>query len=188
MNMFCKINDGVIDIWSEVLRAAPASSRLFILAPRGSHRQRVTESFRDRGVDSSRVDFLDRCPRAKYLKLFHQLDLLLDTFPYNGHTTSLDSFWMGVPVVSLAGKTAVSRAGLSLATNLGLTELVATDAQQFVNIAIGLADDLPRLAKLRATLRQRMQDSPLMDAPRFTRNLEAAFRQMWQRWCATGTL
>jgi predicted O-linked N-acetylglucosamine transferase (SPINDLY family) len=75
-----------------------------------------------------------------------------------------------------------------LATNLGLTELVATDAQQFVNIAIGLADDLPRLAKLRATLRQRMQDSPLMDAPRFTRNLEAAFRQMWQRWCATGTL
>jgi predicted O-linked N-acetylglucosamine transferase (SPINDLY family) len=188
MNMFCKINDGVIDIWSEVLRAAPASSRLFILAPRGSHRQRVTESFRDRGVDSSRVDFLDRCPRAKYLKLFHQLDLLLDTFPYNGHTTSLDSFWMGVPVVSLAGKTAVSRAGLSLATNLGLTELVATDAQQFVNIAIGLADDLPRLAQLRATLRQRMQDSPLMDAPRFTRNLEAAFRQMWQRWCATGTL
>jgi predicted O-linked N-acetylglucosamine transferase (SPINDLY family) len=69
-----------------------------------------------------------------------------------------------------------------------LTELVATDAQQFVNIAIGFADDLPRLAQLRATLRQRMQDSPLMDAPRFTRNLEAAFRQMWQRWCATGTL
>ena len=107
----------------------------------------------------------------------------LDTFPYNGHTTSLDSMWMGVPVVTLIGKTAVGRAGFSQLSNIGLTELAAGDEKSFVRIASELASNLPRLATLRSQLRQRMQSSPLMDAPRFARDIEAAYRVMWRRWC-----
>jgi predicted O-linked N-acetylglucosamine transferase (SPINDLY family) len=94
---------------------------------------------------------------------------------------------MGVPVVTLVGNTVVGRAGLSQLTNLGLPELIAGNPEQYVGIAAGLAGDLPRLAELRRTLRPRMQTSPLMDAPRFARNIEAAYRQMWQTWCAEGT-
>jgi len=107
----------------------------------------------------------------------------LDTFPYNGHTTSLDAFWMGVPVVSLAGKTPVSRAGLSQLSNLGLRELVAHSTEDYARIAIELAGDLPRLGEPRATLRDRMKRSVLMDAPRFARQIEEAYQEMWQGWC-----
>ena len=91
---------------------------------------------------------------------------------------------MGAPVVSLAGQTAVGRGGLSILSNVGLPDLVARDPEQYVEIATSLAKDLPRLGQLRATLRDRMQKSPLMDAPRFARNVEAAYREMWRRWCA----
>ena len=90
---------------------------------------------------------------------------------------------MGVPIVTLVGDTAAARAGLSLLTNLGLPDLIAETPDQFVSIAVGLARDLPRLSELRATLRDRLRASPLMDAPRL-RELEAAYREMWRRWCA----
>jgi predicted O-linked N-acetylglucosamine transferase (SPINDLY family) len=135
-------------------------------------------------VEARRVEFFELLPRREYLELYHRLDIVLDTFPYNGHTTSLDALWMGVPVVSLAGDAPVSRAGLSQLTNLGLPELVAHSEEDYVRIAAELADDFPRLAQLRATLRHRMENSVLMDAPRFARNVEAAYRSMWQTWCA----
>jgi predicted O-linked N-acetylglucosamine transferase (SPINDLY family) len=100
------------------------------------------------------------------------------------NTTSLDSLWMGVPVVTLVGKTVVGRAGLSQLTNLGLCELNANTPEEFVAIAAALAGDLARLSELRRALRECMQSSPLMDAPRFARNIEAAYREMWRRWCA----
>jgi predicted O-linked N-acetylglucosamine transferase (SPINDLY family) len=115
--------------------------------------------------------------------LHHRIDLGLDTFPYNGHTTSLDSFWMGVPVVTLVGQRAVSRAGWCQLSNLGLPELAAQTAEQFVRIAVEIAKDLPRLEQLRSTLRRRMEQSPMMDAPKFARNIEAAYRRMWHTWC-----
>ncbi|HMD53212.1 MAG TPA: hypothetical protein VKJ65_01520 [Phycisphaerae bacterium] len=90
---------------------------------------------------------------------------------------------MGVPVVSLSGQTAVGRAGKSILTNVGLPELVAKMPEEYVDIAIKLAGDLSRLAELRNTLRQRMENSPLMDAKRFARNVEAAYREMWRKWC-----
>ena len=102
----------------------------------------------------------------------------------NGHTTSMDSFWMGVPVVTIVGQTVVGRAGVSLAQNLGLPELIAQTPYEFIRIAVALARDLPRLAKMRANLRERMRSSSLMDAPRFARDVKAAYRTMWQRWCA----
>ena len=92
---------------------------------------------------------------------------------------------MGVPVVALKGKLGVGRGGVSLLSNVGLPELIAQTESDYVQIAADLARDLPRLAKIRATLRQRMQASPLMNAPRFARNMEAAYRQMWRTWCAS---
>jgi predicted O-linked N-acetylglucosamine transferase (SPINDLY family) len=132
------------------------------------------------------MEFVAKQSRWEYLNIYHRIDIGLDTVPYNGHTTSLDSFWMGVPVITLVGQTAVGRAGLSQLTNLGLPELVARTPEQYVQIATDLAKDLPRLAELRRTLRPRMQASPLMDAPRFARNVEAAYRQMWRNWCRQG--
>ena len=94
---------------------------------------------------------------------------------------------MGVPVVTLVGPTVVGRAGLCQLMNLGLPELIASSPEEYVRVAAELAQDLPRLSDLRATLRDRMQASPLMDAPRFARNLEAAYRAMWKRWCRSQT-
>ena len=117
---------------------------------------------------------------------YDKVDIGLDTFPYNGHTTSLDSFWMGVPVVTLVGQTVVGRAGLSQLTNLGLKDLAAFSPDQFVRLAVELAKDQARLKDLRSGLRQRMQHSPLMDAVGFTRGIEQAFRGMWRDWCGQG--
>jgi predicted O-linked N-acetylglucosamine transferase (SPINDLY family) len=122
---------------------------------------------------------------VEYLNLYRQLDIGLDPLPYNGITTTCDALWMGVPVVSLLGHTPAGRAGLGLLRTVGLPELVAATENNFVQIATELAVNRPRLIELRSTLRQRMQGSPLMDGLRFARNVEAAYRTMWRRWCAS---
>jgi predicted O-linked N-acetylglucosamine transferase (SPINDLY family) len=122
-------------------------------------------------------------PRAAYFAAYHDIDIVLDTFPYNGHTTSLDALWMGVPVVTLVGDTVVGRAGSSHLHNLGLTEWAASTPEEFVHAAVTLAADHQRLAELRHELPERMRASPLTDAKDFARGVEAAFRQMWQTWC-----
>jgi predicted O-linked N-acetylglucosamine transferase (SPINDLY family) len=129
------------------------------------HHQRTEDFLTGEAVAAERVEFVAPRPRKEFLELYHRLDVVLDTFPYNGHTTSLDALWMGVPVVSLCGERAVSRAGLGQLSNLGLPELVAFTEDQCVDIATKLANDIPRLQELRATLRQRKENSVLMDAP-----------------------
>jgi protein O-GlcNAc transferase len=181
LNNFSKVNEPVLRLWARVLGKVK-DSRLVLLSRIGSPRQRTLEVLGREGVEARRVEFVDFRPRREYLGTYHRLDIVLDTFPYNGHTTSLDALWMGVPVVSLAGETPVSRAGLSQLTNLGLPELVARSEEDYVKIAVELAGDLPRLAQLRSSLRARMQASVLMDAPRFTRQVEQAYREMWQAW------
>jgi len=183
LNNFCKINEEILALWAQVLRQV-AGSRLALLTKPGAHRQRTAEFLSRQGVAPGRLEFLDHRARRDYLEMYHRIDLGLDSFPYNGHTTSLDSFWMGVPVVTLVGPTAVSRAGWCQLSNLGLPELAGQTPEEFVRIAVALARDLPRLAELRSTLRHRMERSPLMDAPRFARHIEAAYRQMWRAWCA----
>ena len=183
LNNFCKVNERVLALWARVLGRVKGS-RLVMRSPGGSHRQRTLEALEREGIDARRVEFVPSRPQREYLEQYHQLDIVLDTAPYNGHTTSLDALWMGVPVVSLAGETPVSRGGLSQLTNLGLPDLVTHSESEFVTIAESLANDLPRLARLRSTLRHRMENSVLMDAPRFARNIEAAYRAMWQHWCA----
>jgi protein O-GlcNAc transferase len=183
LNNFCKVNDESLALWARVLRAVPMS-RLVLLAPRDPARERLLGKLEAEGVASARVEFAaDRVSRAEYLRLYGGIDVGLDPLPYNGHTTSLDAFWMGVPTLTLVGKTVVGRAGLSLLCNLGLKELAAEAPDEFEAIATRLANDLDRLEQLRSSLRGRMQQSPLMDGPRFARNMEQAYREMWRRWC-----
>ena len=179
LNNFCKVNDGCLALWAQVLQAVP-QSRLLLLAPRGQAREHVLARLEQEGIAAPRVEFADRQPRLEYLKLYHRIDMALDPLPYNGHTTSLDAFWMGVPTLTLVGKTVVGRAGWSQLCNLGLQELAAETPEQYVALAARLAGDLSRLQELRGTLRQRMLRSPLMDGKRFARHVEQAYRQMWQ--------
>jgi protein O-GlcNAc transferase len=183
LNNPCKLTDRTLQMWGRVL-AAVEGSRLVLMAPPGAARERLVARFAAHGIEPARVSFVAFRPRAAYLETYHGIDLALDTFPYNGHTTSLDAFWMGVPVVTRVGRTAVGRGGLSQLANLGLAELAAATDDDYVRIAAALAGDLPRLAALRAGLRARMERSPLMDGARFARHVEAAYRQIWAEWCA----
>ncbi|HTW94904.1 MAG TPA: tetratricopeptide repeat protein [Tepidisphaeraceae bacterium] len=181
LNNPCKINASVIETWSKILHGVQ-NSRLFLLAPRGTFRRQWIDAFASHGIPADRIEFAGRAARQKYLQLYDNIDLGLDTFPYNGHTTSLDSLWMGAPIVTLVGKTVAGRAGLSQMTNLDLKDFIATTPDQFIQRATKLAQDLPALAQLRSELRQRMKASPLMDAARFARDVEAAYRKMWRQW------
>ncbi len=136
-------------------------------------------------LDLSRLEFTPFLPHLDYLNTYNRIDVALDPFPYTGGTTSCDALYMGVPLVTLAGQTAVSRGGYSILSNVGLPELVTRDVNQYVDTAVALANNLPRLAGLRANLRDRMRGSPLCNAPQFTRDVESAFRQMWKNWCNT---
>ena len=180
LNNFCKVTEPTLASWGRILLGV-AQSRLVIHAPEGSPRQRLLKAMEKSGIEAQRIEFVGKLPMAEYFGLYHGIDIALDPFPYGGGTTTCDALWMGVPVVSLAGQTAVGRGGLSLLSNIGLPELVGHSEDEYVRIAVNLAGDLPRLAELRATLRQRMQASPLMDAPRFARNMEAAYRTMWRK-------
>jgi protein O-GlcNAc transferase len=185
LNNFSKFSATAVGAWCELLKRTPAS-RLLLHSREGAHREQMRAQFQAGGVDPRRIDFVPRLPGPEYFQQYHRIDIALDPFPYPGGTTSCDALWMGVPVASLAGKTAVSRGGSSILSNVGLPQLVAHTVEQYVHIAAELASDLETLAKLRAGLREQMQASPLMDAPRFARDVEAVFRQMWRNWCATG--
>ena len=183
LNFFAKINDRCLELWARVIREA-SRSRLILRAPRGRPRDVLLAKLQLEGVSPGRIEFVDALPRREYFELYRRIDVTLDPFPYNGHTTSLDAFWMGVPTLTLVSdKTAFGRAGWSQLCNLGLREFAAQTPEQFVALAARVAADVPRLGALRTTLRQRMQQSPLMDSPRFARNMEHAYRQMWRRWC-----
>jgi len=184
LNNFCKNNDAVLGLWARVLGAVPGS-RLLLLCPHGEPRGRIVAFFAAHGVAAERVEFFAHHARYEYLRLYQRIDVGLDPFPYNGITTTCDALTMGVPVLTLPGTMPASRAGLSLLTTVGLPELALGSGEEYVAAAAALAADLPRLAELRATLRARMQASPLTDAPRFAGQMEAACRTRWERWCAT---
>jgi predicted O-linked N-acetylglucosamine transferase (SPINDLY family) len=182
LNQFAKVTRPALDLWVKILQALP-DSRLVLQAQPGSHLETVRGVFAQGGIAGTRIEFATRTPRRAYFERFQNLDLALDPFPYNGHTSTLDALWMGVPVITLAGRTAVGRGGVSILSNLGLTELIARTPEQYVAIAVGLAGDRARLAELRARLRPRMQASPLRDGKQYAADVEAAFRGMWTAWC-----
>jgi protein O-GlcNAc transferase len=183
LNNYAKVNNGALALWARVLEAVERS-RLLMLCPEGSARQRVLAFFGDRGIATNRLELVGQSQRSDYLKLYQRIDLALDPFPHNGMTTTCDALWMGVPVLTLPGEMPSSRAGLSLLSNVGLPELAAPSQEDYVQKAVELAANLPRLAELRSTLRSRMLASPLTDAPRFAGDVEAAYRTIWRAWCS----
>jgi predicted O-linked N-acetylglucosamine transferase (SPINDLY family) len=182
LNNPCKLSDATFRLWGGVMREV-TEARLLLMAPDGAARASLLERLGRHGISAERVSFTPFRPRADYLRTYHQIDVGLDTFPYNGHTTSLDSYWMGVPVVTRVGGTSVGRAGLSQLENLGLRELAADSDARFVETAVQLVRDLPRLGEMRANLRARLAASPLMDGARFAHHVEAVYRGAWLAWC-----
>ena len=179
----CKLTDRALDLWGSVMRAIP-DARLRLMAPPGRHRAHLVARLETHGVAAARLSFVEFRPRDEYLQFYHDVDFGLDTLPYNGHTTSLDALWMGVPIVTRVGDTCVGRAGLSQLFHLGLLDLVADSDAAFVAIAAALAADRDRLRELRGSLRATMQRSPLMDAARFARSVEQAYRSAWRAHCS----
>ena len=148
-------------------------------------RRRYLDSFGAAGIDEGRLELLAQLPtRQDYLDIYKNVDIVLDTFPYNGCSITCEALWMGVPVVTLCGDRTVSRMAASMLTCVGAHDLVADSTEDYVGIAVDLANDPARLAELRTGLRPRMQQSPLCDAPAFARAMEAAYRNMWRHWCA----
>ena len=184
LNNFCKINETVLHLWVQVLQRVP-DSRLLLQCPPGSTQARARQWFEAHGLASHRLELVSRtATRAEFLRLFERIDLALETCPYTGGTTTCEAIWMGVPVPTFPGASAVSRIGLSMLSAIGLHELIAADPEDYVRLTADLATDLPRLAELRSTLRRRMKGSAFMNAPRFAQNVEAAYRKMWRQWCA----
>jgi predicted O-linked N-acetylglucosamine transferase (SPINDLY family) len=185
MCTLAKVNEKVIALWSRLLNELP-TSRL-ILRSRGLDDSQVADEvvsrFEKHGIARERIETLGRIKLPKYLETFQRIDIELDPFPYSAHTTTCHALWMGVPVITLSGETTVSRVSASLLKAIGLPELIATSADEYISIVKSLGGDLERLETLRAGLRQRMLDSPLLDGPQFTKNLESAYRNIWREWC-----
>jgi protein O-GlcNAc transferase len=179
-----KIGQPTIELWARLLARVPGSQLLVVSAILASVPDAYVERFTRHGIAPERLRLAGTMPFTDYLALHGSADIVLDTFPYSGGTTTCHSLWMGVPVVSLTGETTTSRGGASLLHAIGLPELVAQTPEQYLEIAAALAADPRRLAALRAGMRARMAASPLMDEVRFTRNLEQAYRSMWRAWCA----
>lgn len=189
-NNLAKFNDAVAALWARILHAVPRSRLVmkFRTLNDPAVRGHVMERFAAHGIGADRIECLGFLPSARdHFALYHRIDIALDTFPYNGTTTTCEALWMGVPVVALAGETHAARVGVSILTGLGLDFLVARNPDDYAARAAALAADPRRLQALRSKLRPLMAASPLTDGPGFTRRLEAAYRGMWRRWCASKT-
>ncbi|MEW6585481.1 MAG: tetratricopeptide repeat protein [Nitrospirota bacterium] len=185
-NDIAKISPEVIALWSEILKEVQ-DSRMVMKSKGfsdGSTRQRFLTLFHQNGVDSDRLRLLPFMhSTSDHLAAYNNIDIALDTFPYNGTTTTCEAMWMGVPVITLSGCTHVSKVGVSLLSNVGLPELIAKTHDEYIATAVNLASDIEKLRLLRRSLRDRMSHSPLTDARRFTANLEMCYRKMWENWC-----
>jgi len=182
-NNTAKLNDGVFDAWAQVLHAVPGAR--LILKWRTfndeAFRQKVAQAFVDRGIAADRIELRGPSFHADLLKEYADIDIALDPFPFTGGLTSCEALWMGVPVVTWPQSRAVSRQTYAFLNQIGLPELAAQDAHDYVRIAVELANDRARLADLRATLRNRMRASPLMDVAGFTRTLENTLIDLYRR-------
>jgi protein O-GlcNAc transferase len=186
-NHLAKINPQVVELWSQILKQIP-NSRMLIknagLADESARRELLAR-FAANGVESSRVELRGAAAtHADHLRMYNEMDITLDTFPYNGTTTSCEAMWMGVPMVTLEGQRYAGRVGLSLMTNIKLPELIAKSPAEYLELAVDLAGDTSALSEIRGTMREWMLESPLMNGRRLAWNLEFHFRAVWKEWAA----
>ena len=181
LNNPAKLSTACTETWARVLQAVP-KSRLVLLAGRSAEAARATaERFTELGIASDRLELVYRLPTNEYFEAYQPIDLALDPFPFNGGVTTCDALWMGVPVLTVAGKDYRSRQGVSILNNLGLPEFVADTPDKLVELAAIWSDQREGLADLRASLREMMEASPLTQGEQYVRNLEAALREVWQQ-------
>jgi predicted O-linked N-acetylglucosamine transferase (SPINDLY family) len=185
-NNLNKITEDVVACWARVLQAVP-DARLYLKTKSlevPEARESLLASFARRGIAPERLVIKGRFEsHEEHFRAYHEVDIALDPFPYPGITTTVEGLWMGVPALAMKGDRFISHQGETILHNVGLPEWIAADEDDYVAKAAAFAGDLKALATLRAGLRERLLASPLCDAPRFARNLEAAFRGMWQKWC-----
>ncbi|VTS04011.1 tetratricopeptide repeat protein [Tuwongella immobilis] len=183
LNNPAKLNEKMIATWAEMLRAIP-DARLIVLAGRGGlGSDRIAERFSAFGVSPNRLRIVPRLPAADYLALHQEIDIALDPFPYNGGITSCDALWMGVPILTLAGNTYVSRQGLMLMQTVVLPEFIAESLADIRTIAQRLNEDIVRLSVIRAELRERFRATTIVNASKYAQQLGALYRQLWQQNC-----
>ena len=176
-----KITDNVLEVWCLILKSLP-DARLRLQNKSlgdGEVRDLFQKRLQEHGIDPVQVTMSGQVSRSEYLAVHGQVDVLLDTFPYPGGTTTCEALWMGVPTVTLAGATLLARQGASLMTAAGLPEWIVNSEDDYVNKAVRLTRDLPRLVALRSKLRGQMRQTPLFDAKRFAKNFEKALQAMW---------
>jgi predicted O-linked N-acetylglucosamine transferase (SPINDLY family) len=190
-NSASKWSAATLAAWAQLLGAVPDSRLMLKSTQLGDPNQaaQVRARLEAAGIERHRVSLHGRdSDPLCHLERYNEVDVSLDTFPYNGVTTSLESIWMGVPFVTLGGTSLPSRMGVSIATNVGHPQWIARSPDEYVRIAAELALSGPRLLELQSTLRAQLEQSPLMDAAGFTRKLEAAYRSAWIGWCARRSL
>jgi predicted O-linked N-acetylglucosamine transferase (SPINDLY family) len=185
-NNLAKVNDDVVEVWSRILAAAPGARLLLKTKQLASAELRAAllARFEHHGIAADRLILEGTAPYAEYLASYGRVDIALDPFPYPGGATTAEGLWMGVPALTLRGDRFIAHQGESLLHAAGLPDWIACDRDEYVRKAVDFAADRSRLAQLRASLRQQVAASPLFDAPRYARHLEAAWRGMWQHWCA----
>lgn len=186
LNNLAKLNDGVLAAWSSILAQLPGSRLLVqaIALEDAPNREAFLARCEKAGLDRQRIELRPWMKLEESARTYLDIDIALDPFPFCGGMTSFDALWMAVPVVTLAGTLVAGRQTASMLANLGLADLIAGDADAYAGIAVSLANDVARLDRLRATLRQTFAASPLCDHDKFTRALEGAYRDLWRQWAA----
>jgi predicted O-linked N-acetylglucosamine transferase (SPINDLY family) len=179
LNDFIKVSDTILHCWGRILQESPGAHLRLHRAPKGERIERAIQILSTYGVDRSRISCSDWVASKTSGGQYHGVDIALDSYPYNGVTTTCESFWMGLPVISLRGRNSVSRSGYSLLEAMDLSDLAAADEDAYVRAAVELAQDVPHLSELRQRMRALMRSSGLLDEASFVGSIESLYLQAW---------
>jgi predicted O-linked N-acetylglucosamine transferase (SPINDLY family) len=182
-NNAAKLNDQVLRLWAQLIHKLPESRIHFAAIPEGRAQNRILTIFENLGVEGPRMEFIPRQQYSSYLRTIGNVDIALDPFPYNGGTTSFDTLIMGVPFIAIAGERSISRGGVSILNNLGLSQWIVENQTEFINKTCELVNSPQILQELRSSLRKRLSRSSLMDNVKFTNDIERLYRDCWREWC-----
>ena len=181
-NHLNKINNSVIKLWSTLLKKIP-KSKLFLKYRSLNidfYKNSIINKFLDCGIHQGQLILEGSSPREDLLKTYNRIDISLDPFPYSGGTTNFESIWMGVPILVLEGKKFISKCGESINHNLGMSDWIAKNKEDFISKAIVICSDYKKLSDLRANLRHKALNSPLFDTKKFAKNFHEALWKMWK--------
>jgi len=184
-NNIAKLSAQSISAWAEILNRTPNSKLILIGIPAGIAQQRINELFENDNISKTRLILHGRVNLDQYRSILLNADIALDSFPYNGGTTTCETLSLGLPLIALTGSSFVSRMGYALLKDIGLTELAASNIDEYIDIAVELAQNLGLLSSLRAGMRQRLAQSSLSNESMFTENLEKAYQEMWETYVNT---